>query len=132
MKRGTAKLSSVPKYDPAKKPATDVVKARAGEHLLCEVQIPGKCLGVGGNYHHRINRSQGGEYAPSAALWACGSGTTGCHGWITDHPEEAWEKGWSVKSTGDPLEAPVLYRGQWVKLDDSGNPPEPFEFREAA
>lgn len=132
MKRGAAKLTSVPKYDPAKKPATDIVKARAGEHLLCEVQIPGTCFGRGGNYHHRINRSQGGVYTPSSALWLCGSGTTGCHGWITDNPEVAVEKGWSVKSTGDPLETPVLYRGKWVLLDDAGGFVPALEFGEEA
>jgi hypothetical protein len=130
--RGTTKLRAVPKYDPAKKPSTDIVKARAGEHLLCEVQIPGTCFGVGGNYHHRINRSQGGVYTPSAALWACGSGTTGCHGWITENPEGARAKGWSIKSTGNPLETPCLYRGEWVLLDDEGGIFPALEFGEAA
>lgn len=132
VKRGTTKLKVVPKYDPAKKPVTDTVKARAGDDLLCEAQIPGVCFGRGGNYHHRLNRSQGGVYTPSAALWLCGSGTTGCHGWITNNPEVARENGWSVKSTDNPVDVPVLYRGRWVLLDDEGGIFPALEFGEAA
>jgi hypothetical protein len=115
------------KYDPAEKPARRVVRERSGG--LCEVQIPGICEGRATNYQHRVNRSQLGGYAPSAALDACGSGTTGCHGRITGNPEEAYRNGWSVRSWDNPLTCPVLYRGEWVLLDDAGGltPSLPFE-----
>jgi hypothetical protein len=31
---------------------------------------------------------------PSNIVLLCGSGTTGCHGWIEDHREDALETGW--------------------------------------
>lgn len=73
------------------------------------------------NAHHRKNRSQGGQDVLSNLLLLCGSGTTGCHGYITEHPAEAYENGWSVRSHQDPADQEVLYRGTWVLLDDLGN-----------
>lgn len=73
------------------------------------------------NAHHRKNRSQAGGDELSNLLAVCGSGTTGCHGYITEHPAESYLKGWSVRSTEDPREVPVLYRGSLVTLDDLGN-----------
>lgn len=104
----------------------EIVRRRSGG--MCEVQLAGLCLGQANNYQHRVNRSQGGGYAPSAALDACGSGTTGCHGFITENPAVAYDNGWSVRSWDDPLTCPVLYRGQWVVLDDVGGYTESFEF----
>ncbi|WP_083213337.1 HNH endonuclease [Mycobacterium malmoense] len=94
-----------------------------GDHV-CEV-----CgLEFANNAHHRKNKSQGGQDDLSNLLLLCGSGTTGCHGWITEHPAEAYAKGWSVRSTDDPADVPVLYRGSWIRLDDLGNvhPAEPI------
>ncbi len=68
----------------------------------CEVRIKGFCLGRATNFQHRKNRSQGGLWLPSNGLDVCGSGTTGCHGWIHANPEKAYASGWSVKSTKDP------------------------------
>lgn len=73
------------------------------------------------NAHHRKNRSQGGDDALSNLLHLCGSGTTGCHGYITEHPTESYHYGWSVRSTDDPAVKPVMYRGTSVVLDDRGN-----------
>jgi hypothetical protein len=116
-----------PKYDPAERPARAGVRDRSGG--MCELQIPGVCEGRATNYQHRMNQSQQGQYAIGSGLDVCGSGTTGCHGYIHDHPEESYRKGWSVKSWDNPLTRPVLYRGQWVVLDDLGSftPSLPFE-----
>jgi hypothetical protein len=74
------------------------------------------------NAHHRKNLSQGGTHELSNLLLLCGSGTTLCHGWITEHPGAAKrEYGWSVWRSDEPADVPVLYRGQWVKLDNDGN-----------
>lgn len=73
------------------------------------------------NAHHRKNRSQSGEDVLSNLLLLCGSGTTGCHGYITEHPTDSYDNGWSVRSTANPALIPVLYRGTWVKLDDLAN-----------
>lgn len=72
------------------------------------------------NFHHRKNRSQGGLNELSNALLLCGSGTTGCHGWITEHPAEAYEMGWSVRSTDDPATRRVRLVYGWVLLDNDG------------
>jgi hypothetical protein len=72
------------------------------------------------NWHHRKNRSQGGQHVRSNALHLSGSGTTGCHGMVTESPERAYERGWSVRSGFDPAEVPVLYGGDWAFLADDG------------
>ena len=72
------------------------------------------------NFHHRKNRSQGGKHELSNAMHLCGSGTTGCHGMVTEHPLRAFDNGWSVRSRFTPAEMPVKVRGEWVLLDDLG------------
>lgn len=66
--------------------------------------------------HHRRNRGSGGSSdprrnAPSNLLLVCGTGTTGCHGWIGQSPEEARDAGWvvSLNSIEDPAQVPVIH-----------------------
>lgn len=100
--------------------ARRIVKERSGGD--CEVLIPGVHIGGNPNYQHRKNKGQGGKYSGSNGLAACGSGTTGCHGYIHAHPAESYANGWSVRSTLDPAEVPVLIRQSfWALLDDEGN-----------
>lgn len=74
------------------------------------------------NWHHRKNRSQGGLDCLSNALHLCGSGTTGCHGLVTENPAMAYDRGWSVRSGFDPAHVPVLRHGaDWVLLGDDGS-----------
>lgn len=81
-----------------------------------------KCgLKYANNAHHRKNRSQGGQDDLSNLLLLCGSGTTGCHGYITEHPRDSINHGWSVLSVHNPIDIPVFYRNTWVYLDDLGN-----------
>jgi hypothetical protein len=82
----------------------------------CEI-----CGKWGNNAHHRKNRSQGGKDVLSNLMLLCGSGTTGCHGYVTEHPAEGRDKGWCVWSHQKPAEVPVLYRGQLVSLGDDGH-----------
>lgn len=91
----------------------------------CEVRLDGVCLGRATNWHHRRNRSAGGTWASSNGVALCGSGTTGCHGWITEHPADSARWGWTVKSWDTPAEVPVLlhtqhYQRSMVLLDDDG------------
>lgn len=76
------------------------------------------------NYQHRKNKSQCAKaemWVPSNGLDVCGSGTTGCHGWIHANPGEAQRLGWSVSAYAEPSEVPVLLRQfGWVLLDDLG------------
>jgi 5-methylcytosine-specific restriction endonuclease McrA len=62
--------------------------------------------------HHRIRRSQGGSHQPENLILLCGSGTTGCHGWVHAHPADARDSGWLLKSHEDPLAVPVAYARQ--------------------
>jgi hypothetical protein len=86
----------------------------------CEVRIPGVCFGRAGNWHHR--RSAGRIWTPSNGLHLCGSGSTGCHGWITEHPAEARERGWALLSgQSSRLEPAVITaKGQWCYLTENG------------
>jgi hypothetical protein len=90
------------------------LKQRAGE--CCEL-----CGLPGNNAHHRKNRSQGGANALSNLLLLCGSGTTGDHGWVTEHPAEAYANGWSVPSFRDPVVTPVRLYDGWYLLGNNGD-----------
>ena len=94
---------------------------------LVDVRDGGRCVVCGArseNRHHRQPRRHG-DHTPANLLSLCGSGTTGCHGYITTHPNYAYHYGWSVRSTDDPAECPVLVRmdhgiNQWVLHDVLG------------
>jgi len=73
--------------------------------------------GHGWSMHHRRPRGMGGSKdpalaLPSNALTLCESGTTGCHGWVETHRDEALEAGLLVSKWDDPGDIPVLYRGE--------------------
>jgi len=71
----------------------------------CEVRIPGVCLGRAESMHHR-QREGVGPSLDFNLIHTCGDGCRGCHGWITEHPDDAWEKGWIVKTWEDPAVIP--------------------------
>lgn len=51
----------------------------------------------------------------------CGTGTTGCHGYVHAHPAESYANGWLVRSTTDPADAPIrTYRGWMILTPDGG------------
>lgn len=106
------------------KATTDAVKARSGGD--CEVRIFGVCLGRATNRHHRKNRSQGGGWDATQILHVCGSGSTGCHGALTNtngRRQEFVDAGWIVPSYGDPAATEVLLwregrQDWWLLLPD--------------
>ena len=66
--------------------------------------------------HHRRNRGSGGSSdplinAPSNLLTVCGTGTTGCHGWIGSSPADALEAGYvvSLNSREATTDVPVIH-----------------------
>jgi len=66
----------------------------------------------GGSIHHRRPRGMGGTSDPVVNLPAnlvllCGSGTTGCHGWVEANRVQAREDGWLVPMGVDPADVPV-------------------------
>jgi hypothetical protein len=65
--------------------------------------------------HHRKPRQMGGTKSERInevenLLLLCGSGTTGCHGWVESHRAEAYRDGWLVHSWDDPAEIPIRRR----------------------
>lgn len=76
--------------------------------------------------HHRKPRGMGGSRnpainSPANVLLLCGSGTTGCHGWVESNRAEAYELGLLVSYSHDPVQVPVQLRyGEVVLLDDGG------------
>lgn len=89
----------------------------------CEI-----CGHPANNAHHRKNAGQGGNDALSNLLLLCGSGTTRCHGYVTAPvknymlwPRKPKTMGWSMWRSDNPADVPVMYRGNWVRLDDDGN-----------
>lgn len=61
-----------------------------------------KARGMGGTKDEEIN-------SPVNLIVLCGSGTTGCHGYVETHREEARERGWAVSQWADPADIPVSY-----------------------
>ena len=72
------------------------------------------------NWHHR--QSRGRVWTPENGLHLCGSGTTGCHGWVTHHPELGREWGWVVSNAPafHPAEEPAVIKGVWHLLQPDG------------
>ncbi|PLS26010.1 HNH endonuclease [Bifidobacterium parmae] len=93
---------------------------------LCETYLrPGQWPGV--SIHHRLLRSQGAGCAElheaSNLVSLCGTGTTGCHGWVHSHIERAKALGYLIPATDPrpPHEAPVYTsRHGWQLLDTDG------------
>lgn len=118
------------------KPTTETrrqVLARDG----CKCAICGRSIDTewsGFSIHHRRMRSHGSGYErlheAENLLTLCGSGTTGCHGWVHAHPNRAYQLGYLVSMSDDPIGQPVYYRtGGWQQLNADGTrhpcpPPE--------
>jgi hypothetical protein len=94
--------------------ARRLVRERSGG--MCEV------CGVrpATNFQHRKNRSQGGQWSAANGLDVCGSGTTGCHGFIHANPAKSYAAGWSVKGAFDESSMPVRTNRGLVLLDAEG------------
>lgn len=100
-----------------------------GQCVRCGSRLWGD-RGHGWSIHHRAPRSSGGSLKvawvnlPGNLLLLCGSGTTGCHGWIEGHRGESVDLGFLVSRIGVnlPEDVPVhhgLY-GLVLLTDDGG------------
>jgi hypothetical protein len=58
----------------------------------------GKWLSNNGSRHHRQRRAVGGHLVVNLIL-LCGSGTTGCHGWVHANPARARAEGLIVRAS---------------------------------
>jgi hypothetical protein len=65
-------------------------------------------VGIRASIHHRKRRSQGGTHTPENLLLLCGTGTTGCHGWVHANVTESLEAGWLVRGSADPALVRVI------------------------
>lgn len=116
-----------------------LLKTRSG--LQCEARTPDCAAGRRGDLHgltrqqvsihHRQPRGAGGTrgaatHSLANLLLICGSGTTGCHGYIEDNRRWAYDTGWLVRHSApgrptadtDPVTVPItLSSGRRVLLD---------------
>jgi hypothetical protein len=100
-----------------------IVYERSGG--VCEIGLKGICLGRGTNISHRKARGQGGPWSPANCMHACGSGTTGCHGWVEANWTEAERRGLRVSAYDDFIGKPVVMRTAvwlpaWWILNEDG------------
>lgn len=101
-----------------------VVRSRDGHRCqMCGASV----LNIESSIHHRLNKGNGGSALlerPSVLVRLCGSGTTRCHGWVTEHPDAAGRLGWLLPRNNpdiDPEREPLYtYELGWVLLDDLG------------
>lgn len=71
--------------------------------------------------HHRKSRGVGGEWHPANILHLC----SGCHAYITHHPEWSYQLGLMVRSYDDPAEIAVTqFNGTPLYLSDEVTPPQ--------
>jgi hypothetical protein len=66
------------------------------------------------NRDHRKGRGVGGRTEVQNLQLLCGSGTTGCHGWRTSHPDDAARDGYAVPGWADPADYPAR---RWVRTN---------------
>lgn len=101
----------------------EVVLERDGYQCVsCGVNVMGKLYSI----HHRIPRGMGGTRRPEVNLPAnllllCGTGTTGCHGWVESHRMQARDWGYLIRrDTAKPSWEPVFTANGWRRFDDEG------------
>lgn len=76
--------------------------------------------------HHRRPRRMGGTKRADAnaaqnLLILCGSGVTGCHGWVESNRTEAYSRGYLLYDRDNPAEHPFKDgEGRWWLLDEEG------------
>ena len=87
----------------------ELVYIRDGHRCArCSISI----LNDPGSIHHRKPRGMGGTKDarandPRNLIRLCGTGTTGCHGWVESRRADAYSKGWLIRSYDD-LDVPML------------------------
>lgn len=90
---------------------------------VCEVCARARAT----NVHHRKGRRIYDPWRPSNLLHLCGSGTTGCHGEITEHKLPVYRDGYMIRRhmSHEPHQIPAyLWRDElgpsWCWLHDDG------------
>lgn len=83
--------------------------------------------------HHRVPRGRGGVNTAENLIVLCGTGTTGCHGWVEKNRAAAYKLGYLVETGIDPLDVPVAVAGRgwrhatadgrWITIAEYGTDP---------
>ena len=82
-------------------------------------------LGVPMSVHHRRPRMMGGSknemlHEPANLIVLCGSGTSGCHGWVESNRAKARELGYLIQKIESAQEIPFRDEtGSWWQLDNN-------------
>lgn len=76
--------------------------------------LRGSMLTGGWSLHHRKGRGMGGtreRMTCAHGLVLCGTGSTGCHGWVTEHPQDAFALGLCTpkNATTPELQPPAVW-----------------------
>lgn len=111
----------VSEFDDSKRAALE----RQGWHCLrCGTNIHDPSCWPGRSGHHRQLRRAADpdvRHSPANIVELCGSGTTGCHGWVHQHVKEAERLGLIVPFGRDPRTTPVRdWQGIWLRLNQDG------------
>lgn len=111
----------VSEFDDSKRAALE----RQGWHCLrCGTNIHDPSCWPGRSGHHRQLRRAADpdvRHSPANIVELCGSGTTGCHGWVHQHVAEAERLGLIVPFGADPRDVPVFdWEGRWLRLNMDG------------
>jgi hypothetical protein len=96
-------------------PREQVITRAGGSCERCRQTLRGSW-----SIHHRLPRGMGGTKTPDDAyrlVMLCGSGVTGCHGWVESNRAEATEQGWLIRhGVTKPVDVPVFADGAWYAV----------------
>lgn len=115
--RGALRRKKKPSTGPDEDTRMTVYLRANGYCERCGVGLNGKAVSI----HHRRPRRMGGTSDPIIntvpnLLLVCGSGTTGCHGWIESNRTAAYQSGWLLHSGQDPESIPAQIYGKGFRL----------------
>jgi len=101
--------------------ARRIVRERDGHRCqMCGVSIVDQPSSI----HHRRRRGMGGSALLERAsnlVRLCGTGTTGCHGFVESQRTLATVRGWLLGYLDDPEATPLQCYDGWMLLDDQGS-----------
>lgn len=105
-----------------------ILQRDGGNCVRCGRHVVYMERGIAWSIHHRRPRGSGGTSvawvsAAANGIVLCGSGTTGCHGWVEARRTESIEDGFLISANGQAKadEVPIKHtRLGLVLLDDEG------------
>lgn len=101
--------------------ARNIVRTRDGSRCqMCGCSI----VDAPSSIHHRRRRGMGGSALlerPSNLVRLCGTGTTGCHGFVESNRTQSTTRGWLLGFLDNPEEIPLLCFDGWMLLGDDGS-----------